>query len=370
MVEESGNTKSAVDRKSDGNQPIGSLEIKSVPIEMTISIPALDFNYGKKKTDLRFSNIPAGAYSIIFSGSGKKISSQVTIHDKVTTEIFVHLLKDEVQNKTELERKRAEEERKIALIRAEEQKVIAEAAFKDLGKNFTIPDLNLDMLWVEPGTFTMGSPTSEEGRSNDETQHQVTLSKGFYLGKYEVTQAQWERVMGSNPSRFKGADRPVENVWWKEVTGFCEKLTELEKKAERLPAGMAYQLPTEAEWEYACRAGTTKAYSQGYIADTNANYRESEIGQTASVGSYSANPWGFYDMHGNVWEWCADRYQAIYPSGSVTDPSGLSSGPTRVVRGGSWFFPGTDLRSAKRNYYTPGYRTGGLGFRVGFKAVP
>ena len=124
-----------------------------------------------------------------------------------------------------------------------------------VGKLFTIPDLSMDMLWVKPGTFEMGSPSSEKDRDDDETQHTVTLTSGFYLGKHEVTQAQWEKVMGSNPSYFKGASRPVEKLSWNGASAFCEKLTELERKAGRLPEGMSYQLPTEAQWEYACRAG-------------------------------------------------------------------------------------------------------------------
>jgi formylglycine-generating enzyme required for sulfatase activity len=149
-------------------------------------------------------------------------------------------------------------------------------------KPFTIPGLAMEMLLCKPGTFTMGSPKSEKHRDDDETQHAVTLTEGFWLGKYEVTQAQWERVMGSNPSRFKGAGRPVETVAWHDATSFCEKLTERESKAGRLPAGMSYQLPTEAQWEYACRAGTKTAHAfgeasgdmhrYGNYADRNTNF--------------------------------------------------------------------------------------------------
>jgi formylglycine-generating enzyme required for sulfatase activity len=225
-----------------------------------------------------------------------------------------------------------------------------------LGENFTIPDLGLEMLWVEPGTFMMGY----KGK-----QHQVTLTKGFHLGKHEVTQAQWEKV-GSNPSNFKGADRPVEKVSWNDAVEFCKKLTEMEKKAGRVPQGMAYQLPTEAQWEYACRAGTTTAYSWGdSISSKNASYDRDYDDGTTPVGKYPPNPWGFHDMHGNVWEWCADRY-GTYPSGSVTNPEGPASGSNRVQRGGSWLYAGSDLRSAGRSYNTPSSRYATLGFRVGF----
>ena len=262
------------------------------------------------------------------------------------------------------------------------------------GEKFTIPDLNLTMIWVKPGTFMMGSPGSEKLPSGTfkipsvltETQHQVTLTKGFYLGKYELTQAQWKKVMGNNPSKwkkvmgnnpssFKGTDRPVERVSWDDAVAFCKKLTEMEKKAGRVPEGMAYQLPTEAQWEYACRAGTTTAYSWGNtIAPSNTNYiarfstrdfRSPLRMRTTFVGQYAANPWGFHDMHGNVSEWTADWYDD-YPSGAVTDPEGPASGSFRVLRGGSWRTGGTNLRSAKRSALLPRIRFDALGFRVGF----
>jgi formylglycine-generating enzyme required for sulfatase activity len=198
-----------------------------------------------------------------------------------------------------------------------------------------------------------------------ETQRQVTLTKGFYLGKYEVTQAQWEKVMRSDPSRFKGTDRPVESVSWNDAVDFCKKLTEMEKKAGRVPEGMAYQLPTEAQWEYACRAGTTTVYSSGdSISSSNANYAWN-VGKTTPVGKYLPNPWGFHDMHGNVWELCADWW-GDYPSGAVTDPEGPASGSYRVLRGGSWLSDGSDLRSARRTNSGPSYHGRNLGFRVGF----
>ena len=224
-------------------------------------------------------------------------------------------------------------------------------------KNF-ITDHKLEMNWVKPGTFMMG---------NKSNQHLITFTKGFYLGKYEVTQAQWERVMGNNPSNFKGADRPVEKVSWNDAVEFCKKLTEMEKKAGRVPQGMSYQLPTEAQWEYACRAGTSTMYSWGdTISSSNANYDRIDNG-TTTVGKYPANPWGFYDMHGNVWEWCADWY-STYQRGSVTDPIGPASGSGRVKRGGSWGSDWTNLLSAERSRYAPSGRNGNRGFRVGFQS--
>jgi formylglycine-generating enzyme required for sulfatase activity len=244
----------------------------------------------------------------------------------------------------EAARKAAEEEaaRKAAEEEAAPKQQVPTANKAD--DTYTVPDLSLEMIWVEPGTFTMGS----KGWGED-TLHEVTLTNGFWLGKYEVTQAQWEKMTGGNPSGFKGAGRPVEKVSWYDAVDFCEKLTEQEIEAGRLPAGMAYQLPTNAEWEYACRAGTTTAYSWGTaINSSHANYAYDGYGtglqQTTDVGQYAANPWGFYDMHGNVSEWCADWY-ATYSSGAVSDPVGPSSGSSRRTRGGSWLDDAMNLGS-------------------------
>jgi formylglycine-generating enzyme required for sulfatase activity len=241
-------------------------------------------------------------------------------------------------------------------------------------------DLNatvqLQMLWVEPGTSTMGSPTSEAGRSADrEDEHNVTLTKGFYLGKYEVTQAQYEAVMTGNtnslsatPSKWpNNPNRPVEKVSWEDAQIFLTRLNT--QQSANIPAGWAYVLPTESQWEYACRAGTTTAFSWGDdINATQTNYNESGLSQTRDVGYYAANPWGFFDMHGNVWEWTADWYQAAYPTGNpAVDPSGPASGSHRIKRGGSWLSDGSYLRSARRDGRALGARNLDLGFRIGFQ---
>jgi formylglycine-generating enzyme required for sulfatase activity len=186
-------------------------------------------------------------------------------------------------------------------------------------------------------------------------------------------------VIGTNPSEFNATgngNRPVEKVNWTEAVAFCTQLTTQEQAAGRLPAGWAYVLPTESQWEYACRAGTTTAYSWGtIIASSNANYNwdggandGNDFKQTRDVGQYAANPWGFFDMHGNVWEWTADWYQAAYPMGNpVVDPIGPASGLNRVKRGGSWSLAETTLRSAKRSSNSTGYRYDDLGFRIGFQ---
>ena len=243
---------------------------------------------------------------------------------------------------------------------------------KKAGDIYTIPDLSLDMIWVEPGTFDMGSPTTGAGRFSDEVQHQVTLTKGFYLGKYEVTQAQYEAVMTGNvdglsatPSNNSNKPNcPVEQVSWNDIQVFLTRLNA--QQSGNIPAGWDYVLPTEAQWEYACRAGTNTAYSWGdSIKSSDANYNYS-FGQTRNVGKYSANAWGFFDMHGNVWEWTADWYGS-YSGASIIDPEGSASGSYRVLRGGSWDNVGTNLRSAKRNYLNPSTRNYLIGFRVGFQ---
>jgi formylglycine-generating enzyme required for sulfatase activity len=239
----------------------------------------------------------------------------------------------------------------------------------------TAPQLVANMVWIEPGTFVMGSPTSEAGRYDDENQHTVSISQGFWMDKYELTQVQYQAVMGNNPSWFAGdLNRPVEQVSWYDATNYCGKLTAQERVTGRLPAGYVYRLPTEAEWEYACRAGTTTATAFGNnLSSTQANfngehpYNEGAEGlylhKTTKVGSYALNGWGLYDMHGNVDEWCWDRYGS-YPALSVTDPKGPSSGWYRVIRGGSWGNYGGSCRSAFRGGYSPDSRHDNVGFRV------
>ena len=228
------------------------------------------------------------------------------------------------------------------------------------------------MIWVEPGTFTMG----QDGVATPV--HEVTLTNGFYLGKYEVTQAQYEAVMTGNtetdsngnvisatPSQWpNNPNRPVEMVTYDDIQVFLTRLNAQE--ADNIPAGWAYVLPTEAQWEYACRAGTTTAYSWGdTITTENANYSDSGYSQTRDVGLYDANPWGFFDMHGNVWEWTADAY-GTYASGAQTDPFNAgATGSNRVHRGGSWSGTGTSLRSANRPNGGPSFRGTNIGFRVG-----
>ena len=192
----------------------------------------------------------------------------------------------------------------------------------------------------------------------------VALTKAFSIGVHEVTQAQFQRVMGSNPSEFKGLKNPVENASWREAVEFCSKLSAL--PAERA-AGRVYRLPTEAEWEYACRAGTKTGYTFG-DSDSKlgdyAWYGKNSGSKTHAVGGKQPNAWGLYDMHGNVWEWCRDSH-APYPTGNATDPSGPASGAIRVIRGGGWSVTAEFCRSAYRSMFVPSFRVYYLGgFRV------
>jgi formylglycine-generating enzyme required for sulfatase activity len=224
----------------------------------------------------------------------------------------------------------------------------------DLGKGVT-----MKLVLIRPGKFMMGSPDSEQGRASDEgPQHEVTISKPFYIGVTEVTQAQYEAVMGTNPSANKGPTNPVENVSWDEAVEFCRRLSEKTRKI--------FSLPTEAEWEYACRAGTQTRFSfgdSGSVLGDYAWYTSNSGGKTHPVGLKKPNPWGLYDMHGNVLEWCADWYGS-YSSGPSTDPQGATSGNDRVIRGGSWRGDGpVYMRCARRlsgdpkaRYYSHGFR--------------
>jgi len=209
----------------------------------------------------------------------------------------------------------------------------------------------------------MGSPSGEKDRDSDETQHQVTLTKDFYIGKYEITQAQWQAVMGSNPSYFSGRpNNPVEQVSWNNCQAFIQALNGM-----GLGLG-TFRLPTESEWEYACRAGTSTAFYWGedssYSEIGNYAWYSGNSGSTThEVGQKRPNAWGLYDMSGNVWEWCHDWY-GDYPSGPVIDPTGPSSGSVRVFRGGCWNYYPSVFRSAYRSWLAPDNPYYTLGFRV------
>ena len=246
----------------------------------------------------------------------------------------------------------------------------------------------IQLVRIPGGKFTMGSPKGEQGHRADEKEHPVEVSS-FHLGVHEVTQKQYTRVMGKNPSFFSkdgdGKDKvagmntddfPVENVSWDDAMAFCKKLTALDTK---MPGGHEYRLPTEAEWEYACRGGAASYQPFHFgnsLSSQQANFdgdfpyggadKGPNLERTCKVGSYEKNRFGLYDMHGNVWEWCLDWYEKDYYGKSpAKDPPGPSEGNRgRVFRGGSWFPPGSFCRSAHRGRVTPQTQPSNLGFRV------
>jgi formylglycine-generating enzyme required for sulfatase activity len=241
--------------------------------------------------------------------------------------------------------------------------------------------LNLEMVLIPGGSFMMGSPDTEEGHFEYESpQHLVTVPT-FFMGKYPVTQAQYEVMMGNNPSYFQGANRPVESVTWHDAVEFCDRLS---RQSHR-----DYRLPSEAEWEYACRAGTTTPFHFGKTIDAEvANYRaeDLELGDTVYPGKYGkgrlgefrqqttpvgnfkvANAFGLYDMHGNVWEWCLDHWHGSYEEAPNDGSAWISENDNysrRLLRGGSWYNPPRDCRSACRHRYYADIRNYGFGFRV------
>jgi formylglycine-generating enzyme required for sulfatase activity len=243
------------------------------------------------------------------------------------------------------------------------------------------------LCWCPPGKFTMGSPPGEPERRPDEDQVEVTLTRGFWTGKYEVTQGDWKRVAGKLPGALtaelpEGDDYPVGNVNFAEAEAFCRKLTELARDSGELPMGWEFRLPTEAQWEYACRAGTTTATAFGQsLSSKQANFKGKpyngaepgpSLGKAARVGSYPTNAWGLHDVHGNTFEWCRDWYHAKLPGG--VDPDLHDAGRTaqrnrdgtvpRVRRGGAWTDDGWACRSAFRLRFEPERRYDHIGFRV------
>ena len=241
-----------------------------------------------------------------------------------------------------------------------------------------VADLGIELVPIPAGTFLMGSPGNEVGRSNPEgPQTMVTISKSFWMGKYEVTQGQFKELMGYNPSHNKnsGLNAPVDRVTRGDAVEFCQKLTRNENAAGRLPEGFEYRLPTEAQWEYACKAGTTTRFSYGDDPDYSdldeyAFYGVSILDAIRPVGERLPNPWGLYDMHGNVWEWCLDWY-GNYSGGEQLDWIGPDNGSFRVARGGGHNSSGKKCRSASRRFTKSTTPNGQIytGYDLGFRPV-
>ena len=252
------------------------------------------------------------------------------------------------------------------------QDVEQESATEDILTFALSQDVSLEMIKVKAGTFMMGSPEDEIERNDDEKLHKVTLPQDYWLGKFPVTQAQFQAIMKYNPSGFGGSKRPVEKVDWDCARDFCVRLNK--KFEDKLPKGYQFDLPTEAQWEYACRAGRKTAYfwgnsCNGTEANCDGNYpcgttaKGPYLERTTDVGTYEPNDWGFYDMHGNVGEWCRDWYNADYGEDAI-DPVGPSSGSFRVRRGGCWYSCARHCRSASRLLISSDDCYSFLGFRL------
>jgi formylglycine-generating enzyme required for sulfatase activity len=250
--------------------------------------------------------------------------------------------------------------------------------------------IGMKLVRIDAGTFLMGSQGGELERNAQEHQHEVVISKPFYIGKFEVTQEEYEKIMGKNPAAFSktgqhqntvaGLDTrrfPIEMVSWHEAKEFCQKLTDKERAMSRISSTMAYALPTEAEWEYCCRAGTQTPFAFGDTISTDqANYDGMQnvygngkpgkrLNRPVPVGSYPPNPWGLHDMHGNIWEWCEDGYTVdYYKTGPKQDPVNTNNGEQRLLRGGGWGTNPGLTRSALRGYNGVGTRYDYNGFRV------
>jgi formylglycine-generating enzyme required for sulfatase activity len=302
---------------------------------------------------LTIEHVTAGEHVVEARSSGKEGSKEVILDDGETETIVVSIKEKAVEGQYK-SRYRTDRSHK-----------------KDYRVNLG-DGVFLEMVYIQGGTFEMGSRDSEKERDNDEGPvHNVKLSP-FYIGKFEVTQAQWKTLMDSNRSRFEGDNRPVESITWEEAKEFCRKLSQ--------KTGHIYRLPTEAEWEYACRGGTSTPFHTGACLSTdqanyNGNYPYTGCAQgkyrkkTIDVGSFESNSLGLYDMHGNVWEWCADWYDANYyrdcaRKGTVIDPAGPNSGSDRVDRGGCWGRYARNCRSANRDRLVPTLRSRSLGFRL------
>ena len=292
-------------------------------------------------------------------------TSIIGLRTKNTHKKFVEA-KAKAEQKAAEAKAKAEQKAAEAKVKAEQQATEAKTKLSNeigagrVGATLGVPlagKLVIPFAFCPQGSFTMGSPSVEDGRSSDENQVSVTLSKAFWMAKTEVTQAQWRVVMENNPSRFKGDDLPLEKVSWNDAQEFIKKVND----SGVIPEGWKMALPTEAQWEYACRAGETAAYSGGTI-DQVAWYEDNSGSKTHPVGTKKPNAWGLHDMHGNVWEWCADWYGHELVGG--TDPSGPASSNFRVCRGGSWVSRvAAGCRSASRLRNSQGYRIDSLGFR-------
>ena len=304
----------------------GTLVLTTLPLVADIRIPALGVEQRKDQEEWRLEAIPAGDYEVRVFGLGSSLSQHVRIAEDATSRFFFDLLAGKVEDLNPA---------------------------KGTGEPYAVGDFVL----VRGGCFQMGDVLGN-GQADEQPVHEVCLG-AFEIGRHEVTQALWEEVMGSNPSRFKEGGRyPVENVSWDEVQQFIKKLNR--------ETGAFHRLPTEAEWEYACRSGgSEEPYCGGQNPDLYGWHAKNSDGQIHPVGQKQANGLGIHDMSGNVWEWCQDWYgEHAYAAARRNNPSGVATGSYRVIRGGSWSFPTKSLRATGRDRRPPAYGFDFLGFRL------
>lgn len=292
------------------------------------------------------------------------LTGRLPLHDKSISTQLIHARKDISQSLADIIQKCLAEKREDRYESANELSQALER--EQMLIRYPAPPLyptqtlDIDFIWIPPGIFQMGSPKSEDHRKTYEYRHEVEITQGFWLGKYPVTQHQWAAIMGENPSRFKDPEKPVESVSWNDVQAFIDTLNTQEKTK-------AYRLPTEAEWEYACRAGSPHAYYFGNQKNVLKKYAwyTQNARSPRPVGIRPENKWGLHDMHGNVMEWVQDKYDADYFRDSPrTDPPGPTHGLCHVLRGGAWNSPPEDLRSASRSFREPDFKGDFIGFRL------
>ena len=339
----------------------GTLVIQTIPVAASVDIPHAGVNSAAKTKDRwKAEDLPQGTYQVKVSAMGRTKQFTVDIKKDGTTRALVNLFKGTVKVDVQggepghggaapasfaAARRRQQDAAKKLGVPLE--KTI------DLGGQVPMP-----LVFVPAGEFMMGSNNGEE---NERAVHKVVITRPFYLGKYEVMQEQWEKITGKNPSVPKGAKHPVNNVSWNDCQDFLKKLN------AQVKVKGAFTPPTEAEWEYACRAGSTTEYCFGNDHDTlreYAWYYTNPRGKAHAVGQKKPNAWGLHDMHGNVWEWCQDWYKSSYSTLKQTDPTGPAQGTGRVLRGGSWSNDAWYCRSASRDDIRPATRYGSGGFRV------
>ena len=305
----------------------GQVIIQTLPLECQISSATQVFKMSKTKDKIIVNDVPRRTHKLKFSALGSDVEYAL---DTSTNDVklFVNILSGEV-----------------------EETVINSHSATEARDRYYDPLLDMIFVKVPAGEFMMGS----DGSHNEQPRHKVKLSS-FYLGETEVTQAQWRKLMGNSPSNFSGDNLPVDEVSWDDVQAYMKK------------AGARYSLPSEAQWEYACRAGTTTKYYAGELEqclDSIAWYYKNAGRKTHEVGLKQPNAWGLFDMTGNVWEWCGDWYDSnYYATSPTTNPTGPASGSSRVVRGGSWGNSAFSLRCADRTTTAPAGRDNGFGFRV------